>query len=326
MEFVNFSSAVRIEMSKKVLTVLILLFLLALALAFQRAAAAPSSQSADEPVCVQGFWVTVSNIEKPSTHDGTTVTVVTDVDTLVLQNVEAYPGQISSGFVCGTKVASISVTSDSGQHSIDIDTDVFIVEITPTPNPTKTSTPVPSETPTATITPTGTFMPTETPPATETPSPTAEASPTPGATSTPMPTATPPASTLNEFCLRVNWEVAGQNAREGGVILVRKVDHTADGSVIGAIVYSEYQFDGWTDSGDWMSFWQDGGAMNVVVQILLAPYSVYETYDHVDSGSWLDQQVAAGYELVTLKNVNGSPTEGNWLAPGICHALEVGWP
>ncbi len=190
--------------------------------------------------------------------------------------------------------------------------------VPPTPPPTNTATPtlVPTATPTEpvpTATPTSTGTVTPAPP---TPTATATLPPTMTPTGTPEPSATPtpPGSTplpprptpsitptptkeprLNA-CLRINFEVAADEATRG-LYVVQEVG--------GRVLFEWYALDGWQDSG-----WVDEIDItypSVYVQVLY--YSGPDTTP------------------VVMKILNPAPgTEYGWLSRGMCHAIEVGWP
>ncbi len=182
---------------------------------------------------------------------------------------------------------------------------------TPTPTETPTSTATPAtptttETPTPTETPTGTLTTTPTP--TETPTGTLTTTPTPTVTatgtlptpptevSTTVPTITPTKPWREKACLRINFDVSGDEARRG-LYVVQEV---------GGRVYVEwYAMDGWQDSGWFQDL--DITYPSVYVQVLY--YS------------------GPGAEPVVMKILNPAPgTEYGWLGRGMCHAIEVGWP
>ena len=172
-------------------------------------------------------------------------------------------------------------------------------ENTPTPesptpqSPTATPSPTPGEgTPTAT--PGG---PTSTP---DVPQPTntriaPSTTPTvPGGTTTATPTPTRKPRLL--ACLRINFELGGDKAREG-LYEVREVG--------GRLLYTWYAQGGWTDSG-WIHN-IDISFENVYVEVFYIPPD--------------------GSPPIKMRIVNPAPgTEYGWLARGQCHALEVAWP
>lgn len=182
---------------------------------------------------------------------------------------------------------------------------------TSTPTETPTITPTPTESPTATptltpsVTPTGTIEPpTETPPPTDTPTltPTPPEStslppePTTTPTSTPRPSVTPTKEPRLNACLRINFEVAGHAARRG-LYVVQEVG--------GRVLYEWYALDGWQDSG-WV---HDIDISYPAVYVQVFYYSGPD---------------AAPIKMKILNPAPGS-TDG-WLARGMCHAIEVGWP
>ena len=162
--------------------------------------------------------------------------------------------------------------------------------------PTETATPGPSPTPTNTPLPTGTATPGPSPTATlPIPSPTIE----PTATiSTPTPTVKPTATKRprEQACLRINFEVGGDEARRG-LYVVQEIG--------GRVLASWYAEDGWLDSG-WITG-IDITHENVYVQVLF--------YSGPDA------------DPVEMKIVNHAPDSPyGWLSWGVCHALEVAWP
>lgn len=176
--------------------------------------------------------------------------------------------------------------------SIGLWLDKCNVDDIPTPTPV---TPVPSETPSPT-------------PETVTPSPTPNGSSTPGVpgptstmispTTTPTrtdPTATPTKKPRLPACLRINFEMSGDEAREG-IYEVREVG--------GRLLYTWYAQEGWQDSG-WI-------------------YQIDISFEHVYIEVFF---VPEDGPPVKMRIVNPSPgTSYGWLSRGQCHALEVGWP
>ena len=166
-------------------SVYVILFLLLLSLCSARPTAA-------QEVCTHGFTVTVSNVHRPSIHEGTSVVVTTDLATLTLYDVESEAGQVSVGFVEGTEIVSVEVIpGPSGVHSINIQTDVAIECVIPT----ATATPELTSTPTETATATATFTVTPTVEPTATLEPTATSTATDIPMTEPAPTETPTATT-----------------------------------------------------------------------------------------------------------------------------------
>ncbi len=170
---------------------------------------------------------------------------------------------------------------------------------------------VPTETPTATATATATETPLPTGTATPGPSPTATGTATPGPsptltstvipptaepTSTLAPTATPTKRPREMSCVRINFEVSGQDAARGLYI----VQETG-----GKLLASWYALDGWQDSGWFKDI--DISHENVYVKVLY-----YRGPD------------ADPVELQILNHAPDSPY--GWMSWGICHAIEVGWP
>jgi hypothetical protein len=122
--------------------------------------------------------------------------------------------------------------------------------------------------------------------------------PTPMATAVPTgaPTAVPIVPAPELGCLRINFEITGDVARAG----TYEVQET-NGRPLAS----------WTAQAGW----QDSGWINninisfdaVYVQVFFVP----------DDGS----------DPVEMSIVNPAPgTEYGWVARGMCHALEVGWP
>lgn len=162
--------------------------------------------------------------------------------------------------------------------------------------------------PTATPTPmaTGTATATQ-PPPTSTPPPTGEV-PT-GTPTTPIETPEPTATAIlpeltptptkeprEDACVRINFEVAASEAQRG-LYVVQEVG--------GAVLTTWYAEAGWQDSG-----WITG---------IDIPYPA--VYIRVLFYSGPD------VEPVVMRILNPAPdTEYGWMARGMCHALEVGWP
>ncbi len=179
--------------------------------------------------------------------------------------------------------------------------------MTPTPTVTLTPTEPPTATPTLTpsVTPTGTFeAPTETPSPTDTPTltPTPPEStslppePTTTPTLPPQPSTTPTKEPRQNACLRINFEVSGDEAKRG-LYVVQEVG--------GRVLYEWYALDGWQDSG-----W--------VHDIDISYPSVYVQVFYYSG---------PGATPVKMKILNPAPgTSDGWLARGMCHAIEIGWP
>lgn len=175
--------------------------------------------------------------------------------------------------------------------------------LTPTATPSITPT-LPVETPTLTPTPTITATvetPTATPSATpETPTATPTATATPPSTGGEIVTATPsPTPTKQErypACLRINFDIGGDEAKRG-LFVVQE---------IGGRLLATWEADnGWKDS-DWI-FEIDITHPSVYVEVLY--------YSGPDATP------------VRMKMLNPAPgTEYGWLSRGQCHALEVAWP
>ncbi len=188
--------------------------------------------------------------------------------------------------------------------------------LTPTPDPSDTPTNTPPPTETATNTPTPTIDPSVTPSVTPTDEPgstvTSTAEPTetespPDITATPTTTPTPgfeeppplPTPTKEpreNACLRINFEISGDEALRG-LFVVQEVG--------GRVLASWYAEEGWQDSG-WIKD-IDITFPSVYVQVLY--YS------------------GPGADPIVMRILNPAPdSEYGWLGRGMCHALEVGWP
>ena len=172
---------------------------------------------------------------------------------------------------------------------------------TPTQEPTITTTPSPEISPTATSTPNPEWTPTMTAtpgmpaPTTTSLPPTPEVTNTPEATATPNVTATPTTKPRQPACLRINFEVSGDVAREG-TYEVREVG--------GRLLYTWPAQEGWYDSG-WV-YGIDISFEDVYIEVFFVP--------------------AGGGAPELMEIVNPSPgTRYGWLSRGMCHALEVGW-
>jgi hypothetical protein len=161
--------------------------------------------------------------------------------------------------------------------------------VEPTETPTVTPQP-PTETPepTVTVTPGG---PTSTP---GVPEPTSTSIP-PTATTPPTATATATKKPRLPACFRINFEMGGDEAREG-IYEVREVG--------GRLLYTWYAQEGWRDSG-WV-YGIDISFEDVYIEVFYVP----------DDGPRINMDI-----------VNPSPgTPYGWLTRGKCHALEVAWP
>jgi|GEM_PF-2091350 len=241
-------------------------------------------------------------------------------------------GMVSRGEFSAPEAGQLTFyAADSIGMWVEICRQVIIPENTPTATatltPTATATPTPTTTvaPTATltltptltatpaITPSGTttatatLLPTAT--ATGTGTPTAFATPTATSSPTPTPTrySTTPVATLTSTatataqphknaCLRINFEVSGDVARAGDYV-VREIG--------GRILFTWTAADGWQDSG-WITE-IDISHNEVFVEVWFYP--------------------ADGSAPIRMEIVNPAPgTPHGWLARGVCHALEVGWP
>lgn len=199
-------------------------------------------------------------------------------------------------------IPSNGVLSYKTDDSIGLFLSVCEKIFTSTPGPTETATPTlpPTATPTMTLTPTatmtGTISATLTATPTSTPvvlTPTAEPD---IATETPTPSPTPTKEPRLPSCLRINFDVSGQEAKRGLYIAQEVGGHYLAGWEAD---------DGWQDSG----WFYD-------IDITFAAVYVQVLYYH-----------GPGAEPVYLKIVNPAPdTEYGWVARGQCHALEVAWP
>lgn len=174
------------------------------------------------------------------------------------------------------------------------------ITLTPTETPTPTLSPTPTLTPTMTLTPTATLTGTLTATATITPTntpmpstPTAEPD---IATPTPSPSPTPTKEPRLPACLRINFDVSGQEAKRGLYIAQEIGGHFLAGWEAD---------DGWKDSG----WFYD-------IDITFPAVYVEVLYYH-----------GPGVEPVRLRMLNPAPdVDAGWVARGMCHALEVGWP
>ena len=166
----------------------------------------------------------------------------------------------------------------------------------PTFTPTPTLTPTLPITPTATITGTLTATPVFTPTATSTPVPVTPTAEPDIATPTPSPSPTATREPRLPSCLRINFDVSGQEARRG-LYIVQEVG--------GRFLVGWEADDGWKDSG----WFYD-------VDITFPAVYVDVLYYH-----------GPGAEPIRLAMWNPAPdTDAGWLGRGMCHALEVGWP
>ena len=182
------------------------------------------------------------------------------------------------------------------------------VTVTPSVTPTMTPTLEPTFTPTPSVTPTLTLSPTPTLTGTLVATPTVAATPTSSptpitptaepdvATVTPSPTPTATREPRLPACLRINFDVSGQEARRGLYI----AQEIGGGVPVG----------GGADDGGEGSGWVPG-----IGDIFEAGY-VEVLYYH-----------GPGAQPVRMKMFNPAPdVDAGWVARGMCHALEVGWP
>jgi hypothetical protein len=166
-------------------------------------------------------------------------------------------------------------------------------EEVPTATPTETETPLPTDTATPGPSPTATETPLPMDTATPGPSPTATGTALPP---TPEPSATPTKRPRENSCVRINFEVSGEEAKRGLYI----VQETG-----GKVLASWYALDGWKDSGWFKDI--DISFENVYVNVLYYP------------GPDTDPTV--------MKILNHAPDSPHgWMSWGICHAIEVAWP
>ena len=176
--------------------------------------------------------------------------------------------------------------------------------LTPTATLEPTFTPTPTITPTLPVTPTATITPTITITATSTVTPTATATPVPLtptaepdiATPTPSPSPTATKEPRLPACLRINFDVSGQEAKRG-LYIVQEVG--------GRFLVGWEADNGWKDSG----WFYD-------VDITFPAVYVEVLYYH-----------GPGVTPTRMAMLNPAPdTDAGWLGRGMCHALEVGWP
>ena len=182
------------------------------------------------------------------------------------------------------------------------------VTVTPSVTPTMTPTLEPTFTPTPSVTPTLTLSPTPTLTGTLVATPTVAATPTSSptpitptaepdvATVTPSPTPTATREPRLPACLRINFDVSGQEARRG-LYIAQEIG--------GGVPVGWEADDGWKDSG----WFQD-------IDVTFEAVYVEVLYYH-----------GPGAQPVRMKMFNPAPdVDAGWVARGMCHALEVGWP
>ncbi len=172
--------------------------------------------------------------------------------------------------------------------------------LTPTATLPPTFTPTPTLTPTLTVTPTatitGTLMATATITPTSTPMPFTPTAEPDIATATPTPSPTATKEARLPACLRVNFDVSGQEAKRG-LYVVQEVG--------GRFLVGWEADNGWKDSG----WYYD-------IDITFPAVYVEVLYYH-----------GPGVEPVRMRMMNPAPdVDAGWLGRGMCHALEVGWP
>lgn len=207
-------------------------------------------------------------------------------------------------------IPSDGMLSYEAQDSVGMFISVCDKKITPTPTmtltptatleptftPTPTMTPTMTLTPTATITGTITATPIITPTATSTPVPVTPTAEPDIATPTPSPSPTATSEPRLPSCVRINFDVSGQEARRG-LYIVQEVG--------GRFLAGWEADDGWKDSG----WFYD-------IDITFPAVYVEVLYYH-----------GPGADPVRLAMWNPAPdTDSGWLGRGMCHALEVGWP
>lgn len=164
-------------------------------------------------------------------------------------------------------------------------------EEVPTATPTATETPLPTDTATPGPSPTATATPLSTEPVPPEPSPTTTATAQPP---TPEPTATK--RPREHSCVRINFDVGGDDAARGLFI----VQETG-----GKLLASWYALDGWKDSGWFKDI--DISHENVYVNVLY--------YRGPDT------------DPVVMQILNHAPDSPHgWMSWGVCHAIEVAWP
>ncbi|MAT97020.1 MAG: hypothetical protein CL608_07755 [Anaerolineaceae bacterium] len=126
---------------------------------------------------------------------------------------------------------------------------------------------------------------------TSTPTPLPQPTDEPAGTATPEPPRIP-----GRACLRINFEVSGDVAQVGTYEVAE---------VSGRSLASWDAQDGWQDSG-WI-------------------YDLEISYDAVYVNVFYHP--ADGSDSITMAIFNPAPdTEYGWVARGMCHAVEVGWP
>ncbi len=207
-------------------------------------------------------------------------------------------------------IPSDGMLSYEAQDSVGMFISVCDKKITPTPTmtltptatleptftPTPTMTPTMTLTPTATITGTVTATPIITPTVTSTPVPVTPTAEPDIATPTPSPSPTATSEPRLPSCVRINFDVSGQEARRG-LYIVQEVG--------GRFLAGWEADDGWKDSG----WFYD-------IDITFPAVYVEVLYYH-----------GPGADPVRLAMWNPAPdTDSGWLGRGMCHALEVGWP
>ncbi len=207
-------------------------------------------------------------------------------------------------------IPSDGMLSYEAQDSVGMFISVCDKKITPTPTMTLTPTatleptftPTPTMTPTMTLTPTATISgtitatPMITPTATSTPVPVTPTAEPDIATPTPSPSPTATSEPRLPSCVRINFDVSGQEARRG-LYIVQEVG--------GRFLAGWEADDGWKDSG----WFYD-------IDITFPAVYVEVLYYH-----------GPGADPVRLAMWNPAPdTDSGWLGRGMCHALEVGWP
>ncbi|WP_374687963.1 hypothetical protein [Promineifilum sp.] len=205
-----------------------------------------------------------------------------------------------------TATVTATATSTATPTIPPTETPTATATVPPTETPTATATTPPTETPTGTITatpptttPTGTATVTATP-VTPTATATTTATPLPPTAepdiTTPTPSPTPVRDPRLPACLRINFDVSGHEAKQG-LYVVREVG--------GRQLATWEAANGWKDSG----WFYD-------IDITFAAVYVEVFYYH-----------GPGVAPERLNVLNYAPdTDDGWVARGMCHALEVGWP
>lgn len=233
---------------------------------------------------------------------------------------ESPQGMVSTGSFMVESAGTLKVYAED---SVGIWAELCTSVVSPTPTSTLSPTATPTETSTSTATPTisATITATIEPLVTVSATPTISTTTTATATSSPTstrdvstrvitatPTTPPPTEPVEldtptptkepreNACLRINFEVGGDEARRG-LYVVQEVG--------GRVLYSWWAEASWMDSG-WVTD----------IDITFPAVYVQVFYYRGD-----------GSEPVEMRIVNPAPgTPYGWLARGQCHALEIAWP